>query len=176
MLTPQDIAKKQFSVARLGKGYAQDEVDDFLDALEVDYSAAIKAAEDAQRRLGVALGAQKEAATTQLPPLPLAPPKPSPAAEDGPSMASIAMLLETAQQTADQIIAKASSDAAGITGQAQIDATKIKDAATADAAAQVAAMQAELAEMTQKIESLKAVHADTAARLQGALNQLGSVA
>ena len=140
-MTPEDIQKKQFTVARLGKGYAQDEVDDFLDAIEVDYTAALKAAADAQRRLSTALGAQKEAATTKLPTMPFAPPAPPPAADDGPSMASIAMLLETAQQTADQIVAKANSDASGIVGQAQIDAAKLKDAATAEAAAKVTEME-----------------------------------
>lgn len=167
MITPEDIAKKQFSVARLGKGYAQDEVDDFLDALQVDYANALKATDDAQRRLANALKAQPEPVTSQLPPMPAAPP-------DGPSVESIAMLLQTAQQTADQIIAKANSDAAGIVGQAQIEAGKITDAATAEAQQKVGEMQTQLAQITQKINGLKAVHADTTARLQGALNQLGS--
>ena len=35
MITPNDIENKQFR--RAGKGYAPDEVDDFLDQLTVDY-------------------------------------------------------------------------------------------------------------------------------------------
>lgn len=187
MITPDEIAKKQFTVARLGKGYAQDEVDDFLDALEVDYTAALKQLQDAQQRLSVALRAQGEAATTQLPPVPALPPVAVPAQSGGPSVESIAMLLQTAQTTAEQIIAKANSDAAGIVatarvdadklrGQAAIDADKTKNDATAAAQAEVAQANARLNDINQQIEGLKAVHADTAAKLRGALDTLGAVA
>jgi len=188
MITPDEIANKQFTVARLGKGYAQDEVDDFLDALQVDYTAALKQVQDAQQRLSVALRAQGEAATTQLPPMPALPSMPAPPAPPGgPSVESIAMLLQTAQQTAEQIIAKANGDAAGIVaaarvdadkmrGQAAIDSDKIKNDATAAAQAEVSQANARLADITQQIEGLKAVHADTAAKLRGALDTLGAAA
>jgi DivIVA domain-containing protein len=41
MILPADINRKQFGSTRLKEGYDQNEVDEFLDRVEEDYSSVI---------------------------------------------------------------------------------------------------------------------------------------
>ncbi|MDP9418186.1 MAG: DivIVA domain-containing protein, partial [Actinomycetota bacterium] len=54
-LTPQDVATKEFTTTRLGRGgYDEAEVDDFLDEVEAELTRLYRENEELRRRLSVA--------------------------------------------------------------------------------------------------------------------------
>lgn len=172
MLTPEDIANKQFTVRTIGKGYDPDEVDDFLDSLMVAYGDALRQAQAAQSKASTA--------TTQQIPV---------------QYGDAARLLGVAQQTADQQIAEAKAKAskmlddaqaqgAQMLSDAQAQAKKLVDDANTQAAQIVAQgnskrheiigqLEVQRSDLQSHVDALAQAKATAAAALKEALDKVG---
>jgi len=142
-LTPADVRNKQFSTTRLRPGYDEEEVDAFLDEVEVELDRLIQENEELRAKLAECLRGGKSAVSALSSPLaepepemmapePMMPPeperRPEPAmmpmpAED--NMDTAARVLALAQQTADQAIADARREADETLGRARREADEI---------------------------------------------------
>ncbi len=141
-LTPADVRNKQFSTTRLRPGYDEEEVDAFLDEVEVELDRLIQENEELRAKLAECLRGGKSAVSALSSPLadpePLAPEpmmmpeperRPEPAmmssmpAED--NMDTAARVLALAQQTADQAIADARREADETLGRARREAEEV---------------------------------------------------
>lgn len=148
MLTPDEIARKQFAASRLKKGYAEDEVDAFLELVERDWTAMLRRVEQLETELRAAR-------------------QPIPAGEGEPSMDSVKTILMYAQQTADKIQADAEDESANIrvnatreaatlVNEAQEEAVQIRGAATAEASKRVDELNAEAGRLEGSVAALEA--------------------
>jgi DivIVA domain-containing protein len=141
-LTPADVRNKQFSTTRLRPGYDEEEVDAFLDEVEVELDRLIQENEELRAKLAESLRGGKvpmsalgsplaEPAPDMMAPEPPRPeperrPEPPmmmPPAED--NMDTAARVLALAQQTADQAIADARREADETLGRARREADDI---------------------------------------------------
>ena len=142
-LTPADVRNKQFSTTRLRPGYDEEEVDAFLDEVEVELDRLIQENEELRSKLAECLRGGKSAVSAlsspladpepeMLAPEPMLPEperRPEPAmsmhahAED--NMDTAARVLALAQQTADQAIADARREADETLGRALREADDI---------------------------------------------------
>jgi DivIVA domain-containing protein len=142
-LTPADVRNKQFSTTRLRPGYDEEEVDAFLDEVEVELDRLIQENEELRSKLAECLRGGKSAVSAlsspladpepeMLAPEPMLPEperRPEPAmsmhahAED--NMDTAARVLALAQQTADQAIADARREADETLGRARREADDI---------------------------------------------------
>ncbi len=144
-LTPADVRNKQFSTTRLRPGYDEEEVDAFLDEVEVELDRLIQENEELRAKLAECLrGGSKSAVSALSSPLaepepemmapePVALPEPErrpepvmmsmPSTED--NMDTAARVLALAQQTADQAIADARREADETLGRARREADEI---------------------------------------------------
>jgi DivIVA domain-containing protein len=143
-LTPADVRNKQFSTTRLRPGYDEEEVDAFLDEVEVELDRLIQENEELRAKLAECLRGGKSAASALNSPLnepeselmtpePMMPeperrPEPAmmsmaPPPED--NMDTAARVLALAQQTADQAIADARREADETLGRARREADEI---------------------------------------------------
>jgi DivIVA domain-containing protein len=142
-LTPADVRNKQFSTTRLRPGYDEEEVDAFLDEVEVELDRLIQENEELRAKLAESLRGGKvpmsalssplaESAPEMMAPEPPRPPEPErmpepprmmPPAED--NMDTAARVLALAQQTADQAIADARREADETLGRARREADDI---------------------------------------------------
>ena len=141
-LTPADVRNKQFSTTRLRPGYAEEEVDAFLDEVEVELDRLSQENEELRAKLAECLRGGKSAASALNSPLnepesmapePMMPeperrPEPAmmsmaPPPED--NMDTAARVLALAQQTADQAIADARREADETLGRARREADEI---------------------------------------------------
>ena len=143
-LTPADVRNKQFSTTRLRPGYDEEEVDAFLDEVEVELDRLIQENEELRAKLAECLRGGSKSAVSALS-SPLAEPEPEmmapepvmpeperrpepvmmgmPPAED--NMDTAARVLALAQQTADQAIADARREADETLGRARREADEI---------------------------------------------------
>jgi DivIVA domain-containing protein len=141
-LTPADVRNKQFSTTRLRPGYDEEEVDAFLDEVEVELDRLTQENEELRAKLAECLRGGKSAASALNSPLnepePMAPepmmpeperhPEPammSMAPPPGDNMDTAARVLALAQQTADQAIADARREADETLGRARREADDI---------------------------------------------------
>jgi DivIVA domain-containing protein len=147
-LTPADVRNKQFSTTRLRPGYAEEEVDAFLDEVEAELGRLLQENDDLRAKLAECMrgGASATAAMPMQEPEPelmapvmlgappvMAPPehdrRPEPMMTGGPmpghNMDSVARVLSLAQQTADQAVADARREAGETLGQARREAGDI---------------------------------------------------
>ncbi len=141
-LTPADVRNKQFSTTRLRPGYDEEEVDAFLDEVEVELDRLIQENEELRAKLAESLRGGKVPMSALSSPLaeptpdyaPPEPPRPEPErmpepppmrmpAED--NMDTAARVLALAQQTADQAIADARREADETLGRARREADDI---------------------------------------------------
>jgi DivIVA domain-containing protein len=143
-LTPADVRNKQFSTTRLRPGYDEEEVDAFLDEIEVELDRLIQENEELRSKLAEVLRGGKSAVSALGPPLaepepemlapePMMPPEPErrpeppmmqqTTVED--NMDTAARVLALAQQTADQAIADARREADETLGRARREADEI---------------------------------------------------
>jgi DivIVA domain-containing protein len=142
-LTPADVRNKQFSTTRLRPGYDEEEVDAFLDEVEVELDRLIQENEELRAKLAESLRGGKvpmsalssplaESAPEMMAPEPPRPPEPErmpepprmmPPVED--NMDTAARVLALAQQTADQAIADARREADETLGRARREADDI---------------------------------------------------
>jgi len=141
-LTPADVRNKQFSTTRLRPGYDEEEVDAFLDEVEVELDRLIQENEELRAKLAECMRGGKSAVSALNSPLnepePMAPepmmpeperhPEPammSMAPPPGDNMDTAARVLALAQQTADQAIADARREADETLGRARREADDI---------------------------------------------------
>src|SRR2546430_6061735 len=141
-LTPADVRNKQFSTTRLRPGSEEEEVDAFLDEVEVELDRLSQENEELRAKLAECLRGGKSAASALNSPLnepesmapePMMPeperrPEPAmmsmaPPPED--NMDTAARVLALAQQTADQAIADARREADENLGRARREADDI---------------------------------------------------
>jgi DivIVA domain-containing protein len=151
-LTPADVRNKQFSTTRLRPGYDEEEVDAFLDEVEVELDRLIQENEELRAKLAECMRGGKTAMSALNSPLtehepdlmapePMMPeperrPEPAmmsmaPPPED--NMDTAARVLALAQQTADQAIADARREADETLGRARRQAEQITSDARARA-------------------------------------------
>src|SRR5215831_5647634 len=149
-LTPADVRNKQFSTTRLRPGYDEEEVDAFLDEVEVELDRLIQDNEELRAKLTECLRGGKSAVSALNSPLnepePMAPEPRMPEPERRPEPAMMSMapppednmdtaarVLALAQQTADQAIADARREADETLGRARRQAEQITSDARARA-------------------------------------------
>jgi DivIVA domain-containing protein len=141
-LTPADVRNKQFSTTRLRPGYDEEEVDAFLDEVEVELDRLIQENEELRAKLAECLRGGKTAVSALGSPLAEPEPEmlapepimPEPERRPEPAMMSMhsegnmdtaARVLALAQQTADQAIADARREADETLGRARREADEI---------------------------------------------------
>jgi len=151
-LTPADVRNKQFSTTRLRPGYDEEEVDAFLDEVEVELDRLIQENEELRAKLAESLRGGKSAVSALTSPLaerepqmmmpepmmpePMMPEPMMPEPERRPEPAMMSMppegnmdtaarVLQLAQQTADQAIADARREADEHLGRARREADEI---------------------------------------------------
>ncbi len=141
-LTPADVRNKQFSTTRLRPGYDEEEVDAFLDEVEVELDRLIQENEELRAKLAECLRGGKSAVSALTSPLaepepemmapePMMPEperRPEPVMSMAPpedNMDTAARVLALAQQTADQAIADARREADETLGRARREADEI---------------------------------------------------
>jgi DivIVA domain-containing protein len=141
-LTPADVRNKQFSTTRLRPGYDEEEVDAFLDEVEVELDRLIQENEELRAKLAECLRGGKSAVSALSSPLaepepemmapePMMPEperRPEPIMSMAPpedNMDTAARVLALAQQTADQAIADARREADETLGRARREADEI---------------------------------------------------
>src|SRR5689334_17622610 len=142
-LTPADVRNKQFSTTRLRPGYDEEEVDAFLDEVEVELDRLIQENEELRSKLAECLRGGKSAVSAlsspladpepeMLAPEPMLPepmeqrrPEPVMSMHTEDNMDTAARVLALAQQTADQAIADARREADETLGRARREADDI---------------------------------------------------
>src|SRR5262250_1594944 len=140
-LTPADVRNKQFSTTRLRPGYDEEEVDAFLDEVEVELDRLIQENEELRSKLAECLRGGKSAVSAlsspladpepeMLAPEPMLPeperrPEPVMSMHTEDNMDTAARVLALAQQTADQAIADARREADETLGRARREADEI---------------------------------------------------
>lgn len=153
MISPADINRKQFATTRIREGYDQNEVDDFLDRVEVDYANALKENDALRRR-----PTNPPEAVTQVVPV-----TPSASAE---------RLLEAAQKIADEVVAEANVEAGKIRDAADAVARNITLAAEADRQQILTRLAGEQAELEDNVHTLRAKRTTYKSWLKAALTKL----
>ena len=140
-LTPADVRNKQFSTTRLRPGYDEEEVDAFLDEVEVELDRLLQENEELRSKLAESLRGGRPAVSAlsspladpepeMLAPEPMLPeperrPEPVMSMRSEDSMDTAARVLALAQQTADQAIADARREADETLGRARHEAEDI---------------------------------------------------
>jgi DivIVA domain-containing protein len=140
-LTPADVRNKQFSTTRLRPGYDEEEVDAFLDEVEVELDRLSQENEELRSKLAECLRGGKSAVSAlsspladpepeMLAPEPMLPeperrPEPVMSMRTEDNMDTAARVLALAQQTADQAIADARREADETLGRARREADDI---------------------------------------------------
>ena len=143
-LTPADVRNKQFSTTRLRPGYDEEEVDAFLDEVEVELDRLTQENEELRAKLAECLRGGKSTVSALNSPLTEHEPElmtpepmmPEPERRPEPAMMSMApppednmdtaaRVLALAQQTADQAIADARREADETLGHARREADDI---------------------------------------------------
>ncbi len=150
-LTPEDVRNKQFSTAKR-KGYEMDEVDSFLDQVELELGNLAR--ENAELKGRVAAAEQSAAAAAAAPPVPVAPVAPVAPPVPDVNEQAVAMLA-LAQKTADEHKSRAKAEA---------------DALLASAHAKVAELEragaTERAGLERRVEELRAFEREYRTRLR----------
>jgi DivIVA domain-containing protein len=141
-LTPADVRNKQFSTTRLRPGYDEEEVDAFLDEVEVELDRLIQENEELRSKLAESLRGGRPTVSAlsspladpepeMLAPEPMLPepperrPEPVMSHHTEDNMDTAARVLALAQQTADQAIADARREADETLGRARREADDI---------------------------------------------------
>src|SRR5262249_49583367 len=112
-LTPADVRNKQFSTTRLRPGYDEEEVDAFLDEVEVELDRLSRETEDLRSRLAECLRGARSAVPAPSPPLAapepemLAPEPMMPEPEHRPEPVRASMPAEDNMDTAARVLALA---------------------------------------------------------------------
>ena len=165
-LTPKDVANKQFSSSRLGqRGYAEPEVDEFLDQVEAELSRLHRENDELRSRLQSAARAPAAAADPQRVPGPAEPPE-----------AKATGILALAQRTADEHLSEARKEAERLVTAAQARAEELRREAEAKYRETLGVLQAKRTELEQQLQDLRTFEREHRTRVRAYLqNQLHAV-
>jgi DivIVA domain-containing protein len=188
-LTPADVRNKQFSTTRLRPGYDEEEVDAFLDEVEVELDRLIQENEELRAKLAECMrGGGKTAVSALNSPLtdhepdlmapePMMPeperrPEPAmmsmaPPPED--NMDTAARVLALAQQTADQAIADARREADEITSDARARAESLERDAQERHRQAMGSLVQQREELERRVDDLRAFEREYRSRLKAYL-------
>jgi DivIVA domain-containing protein len=155
MLLPDDIEKKQFTVHRLREGYAQSEVDNFLDEIHASYLAMYTELD----RYRKASDAPTQVIPAIKPDLPL-------------EISQASRLLKVAEEAARQEHEEAKSQAARIMLEARDEAKRIVSEGKAEHHRTVGELEERKAQIQGQIDDLARAHADVLRKLRSALSRL----
>jgi len=188
-LTPEDVANKQFTSTRLGRGYDEQEVDDFLDEVEAELTRLYRENEELRAKLAAAQRAAAAAphqqerpqvpaqapapapVVAQAPPPPPPPPPPAPAplvSSAGPAEAA-AGILAMAQKTANEHVAEARSQAERIIGEARAKADQLSRDAEDKHRQTLGSLEAQRHDLERRIDELRAFEREYRTRLKSYL-------
>ena len=152
-ITVEMIDTKEFKIKP--RGYDQQEVDDFLDAIGDEMVRQLDTIQSLQQQLQQAKAArpQPEAPTQVLKPV-----QPKPAPASAPASDSFREILEMAQKVKDETIA-----------EAQRKADAIVDEANAQASARLSSLEKEKDALTREVAALKAAASEYRAKFEALL-------
>ncbi|GAB7191113.1 DivIVA domain-containing protein [Kineococcus sp. NUM-3379] len=199
-LTPEDVVNKRFNATRVREGYAQEEVDDFLDEVVEELRRLHAENEDLRGKLhgaeqrvgeltrelesrpqpGTAPVAVVEQAPAPVAEEPVAPPAPAPVAQ--PPVAGqnpveqAAGMLALAQRLHDEYVREAENQRDRIVSDAQATAERLVTEATAERERTLGQLEAERLDLEVAIGQLRGFEQESRSRLaeyfQNQLEQL----
>jgi cell division initiation protein len=157
MLTPRDLEKKQFTTAKWSKGYDQDEVDDFIDAVAADYTELLRRLQNEETRTNTPPHGMVtvENATRLLQ-----------AAED-----AAKKCRAEAETEAELIVSKANGCAQGLLHDAQKEAEDIVRQGTEDRHKMIGELEDQRAQLKEKVDELIRAESDIVSRIRTALER-----
>ncbi len=188
-LSPEDVAAKQFTSTRLGRGYDEAEVDDFLDEVEAELTRLHRENDDLRAKLaqaqrsaaesGVVRQAQPEqrpvpapapvpaqAPPPPPPPVVMAPAPPPPQAAVAPPAEQATAILAMAQRTAEGHVGEARQMADRIVGEARSRADQVIREAEDRQRQVLGTLEAERNLLERKVEDLRGFEREYRSRLK----------
>lgn len=166
-LTPEEVANKQFTSTRLGRGYDEGEVDDFLDEVEVELRRLYQENEHLREQLAEAQRAEgdgKAAVSQQGQPSAQGRAQSVEEAAGG-----AAQILAMAQKTANEHIGQARAQAERLIAEARARAEQLKRDAETQHRQQLGSLEAQRSDLEQRIEELRAFEREYRTRLKNYL-------
>lgn len=178
-LTPDDVVQKQFQVVRFKEGFDPDEVDDFLDAIVVEWRKTIAENEELKAKVAAlesgegvddavpAADAPEEAAVVDSVPAPVAAveaPAPAPAAA-APTTQS-AGIIELAQRLHDEHVAEGLAQKEKLISEAQTEADALIADAQARSREELARLDSEKGTLETRISELRQFERDYRGQLR----------
>jgi DivIVA domain-containing protein len=148
-LTPEDVQSRRFKTSF--RGYDEEEVDSFLDEVEVELTRLHGESDALRQRLDAALAA----------------PPPQPVTSEAEEMLRRTLLL--AQRTADETVAAAQAEAEKLVSEANARATSTLQQAEQQAATSIADLERRRQALEQHIEGLRAFEREYRTRLKAYL-------
>ena len=185
-LTADDVLNKKFQPTKFREGYAQDEVDEFLDQIVEamrdleNENAELKAKLDAAnaRVAELSEGAPVVTATPVSPVAPVAPVVESPIVETpkiepgGNNAESAAAMLEMAQRLHDEYVAKGKAERERIVTEARATGEQLTREAENQRNQTLSQLEKERANLEHKIDELRRFESDYRTRLRSYLTNL----
>src|SRR4051794_6222051 len=148
-LTPEDVQSRRFKTSF--RGYDEEEVDSFLDEVEVELVRLHGESDALRQRLDAARAA----------------PPPQPVTSEAEEMLRRTLLL--AQRTADETVAAAQAEAEKLVSEASARATSTLQQAEQQAATSIADLERRRQALEQHIEGLRAFEREYRTRLKAYL-------
>ena len=189
-LTPQEVASKVFGPTRMRRGYDENEVDAFLDQVEVELTRLTTENDQLRRELELAregrpVGEESAIHATAPPPLPqpaelvapaaeavLAPAaaaSPAPAPDDAAVEQRVARMLVLAQQTADAAVREAQAEAERTRGAARAEAERVMAEAHGRASEEISNLERSKSVLEGEVEQLQTFEHEYRQRLRAYL-------
>lgn len=170
MIDPHDIERVQFKVTRLKEGYDQDQVDNYLDRVadalrSIIETSAVQEGENVRLKRELAEAKRRVTALTDAPTQALP-------VQDG--TAAAGRLLELAQKTADEVVAKAQAEAVEIARRAQQSADEALAAAVDEAFARKRKAESDAYRAEQELAAIRELRDNTRSHLVAQLEDLRS--
>lgn len=169
-LTPDQVAAKRFSVTRFRPGYAEEEVDAFLDEVEAELRRLLQEKAELQRGTPARAPAGPAAAAGSLAPAPEPAPEPSPPAPGEGQEAALRTLL-LAQRTADEAVAEARREADAIVTAARERASTLERETRERHASRLADLQREQDALARQVAQLQEFESGHRSRLRSYLQE-----
>ncbi len=185
-LTPEDVANKQFTPTRLGRGYGEEDVDNFLDEVEATLVELYRQLDDQRYRLDTLQRELDQARSQGTGPVPVVQRMPDPVhmtapqpqmrpaqpqSEDPGERAT--GILAMAQRTADQFVTEARAESDRLLAQARSRAAEIARDAEEKRRQLVGSLDTERSDLQRRIEELRVFEREYRSRLRAYLeNQL----
>jgi DivIVA domain-containing protein len=186
-LTPDEVAGKVFSPTRMRRGYAEKEVDAFLDQVQVEINRLTSENGQLRRELEKARG--EPPASDDAPPAPKvlnpppaaeasqptpptadgAPSAPAPPPDDATVEQGVARMLVLAQRTADAALSEAKADADHTRGSARMEAERVLIEARTRAAEETGRLERSKTALETEVEQLQEFEREYRRRLRAYL-------